>query len=137
MHLILAPKRVDTIPLLLEPNLRILANQSNMKFTAIILAASLAVSGAFVQHAPATARAGRFAVKAHAEKEPAAGLPQFDAKLAPATVATALSMVPMAAHAEDYTAAAGYAGIGLVATVVGFAVGFATGFGAQVANVGK
>ena len=72
-----------------------------MKFTALILAASLAVSGAFVHHAPATARAGRFAVKAQAEKEPMAGLPQFefDAKVAPATVATALSMVPAAAHA--------------------------------------
>ena len=108
-----------------------------MKFTALILAASLAVSGAFVHHAPATTRAGRFAVKAQAEKEPMAGLPQFDAaKVAPATIATALSMVPAAAHAGEYDAAAG-AGVGLVAVVVGFAVGFATGWGAQVANVGK
>ena len=109
-----------------------------MKFTALILAASLAVSGAFVHHAPATARAGRFAVKAQAEKEPMAGLPQFefDAKVAPATVATALSMVPAAAHAGEYDAAAGF-GVGIVAVIVGFAVGFATGWGAQVANVGK
>mmetsp|Transcript_58939 Transcript_58939/g.118350 ORF Transcript_58939/g.118350 Transcript_58939/m.118350 type:complete len:104 (-) Transcript_58939:218-529(-) len=103
-----------------------------MKFSAIIALLTLGSASAFLP-TPPSAHSRVTAVRASQQESAPVNL----AKLAPATIATALSLVPMAAHADDIEGAAIGAGVGLISVVVGFAVGFSVGWGAQVANVGK